>query len=176
MWAKGHSLFTLCAGHFCRIYRFDSTDTMIPARLSYGIDSAGNTCGQKNNWNGTNGPDLTSYKKLYHLDPLELLDSNSFLGARSICVQSCPGTESVCSLSSLPCRNTTEYRYTSLCLSFRQSTPYMSLSCHNTLRALLSMGAARIFCLQNVHKIVPYCFKLDIGYYIMLSMCILSCA
>ena len=76
----------------------------------FGIDSAGNTCGQRNSWNGTDGPDLRNYKKLYYLDPLQLLDSNTFLGARSICVESCPGAESVCSLGSPPCRNSTQYR------------------------------------------------------------------
>ena len=81
-----------------------------PARLSSGIDSAGNTCGQKNSWNNASGPDLTDYKKLYYLDPLELLDPNTFLAARSVCVQSCPGSESLCSLGALPCRNTAEYR------------------------------------------------------------------
>ena len=81
-----------------------------PARLTFGIDSAGNTCGQRNSWNGTDGPDLRNYKKLYYPDPLQLLDSSTFLGARSICVESCPGAESVCSLGSLPCRNTTQYR------------------------------------------------------------------
>ena len=82
-----------------------------PARLTYGIDSAGNVCGQKNNWNGTGGPDLTGFMKLYYLDPLQLLDSSTFLGARSICVETCPGAVSLCSLDSLPCRNTTQYRY-----------------------------------------------------------------
>ncbi len=83
-----------------------------PARLSYGIDSSGNTCGQKNAWNGGSGPDLTEYKNLYYLNPLELLDTNTFLGARSVCVKECPGTESACSISSLPCRSNVQYRCT----------------------------------------------------------------
>lgn len=81
-----------------------------PARLSYGIDSSGNTCGQKNTWNGGSGPDLTEYKNLYYLNPLELLDTNTFLGARSVCVKQCPGAESACGLSSLPCRSDVQYR------------------------------------------------------------------
>lgn len=81
-----------------------------PARLSYGIDSAGNTCGQKNSWNGGQGPDLTEYKKLYYLNPLELLDTSTFLGARSVCVKQCPAAEDACGLASLPCRNDRQYR------------------------------------------------------------------
>ena len=82
-----------------------------PARLSYGIDSAGNTCGQKNYWNGGQGPDLTDYKKLYYLNPLELLDTDIFLGARSVCLKDCPGAESACGLTDFPCRANTQYRY-----------------------------------------------------------------
>jgi hypothetical protein len=30
----------------------------------YGLDGYGNTCGAKNSWNGTSGPDLTAKKKV----------------------------------------------------------------------------------------------------------------
>ena len=39
----------------------------------YGIDSMGNICGSAvNNWNGTQGPDLTSRSQLYYLDPSQV--------------------------------------------------------------------------------------------------------
>eukprot|EP00884_Botryococcus_braunii_P000131 jgi/Botrbrau1/10118/Bobra.20_2s0025.1 len=81
-----------------------------PKRLAYGIDSYGNVCGANNNWNGEGGPDLRQYKKLYYLNPLELLNSTTFRSARAICVQECPSSLDLCSVDSLPCRSANQYR------------------------------------------------------------------
>ena len=116
-----------------------------PARLTYGIDSAGNTCGHKNTWNGLAGPDLTEYKKLYYLNPLELLDSNTFLGARSVCVKECPGATDVCGLANLPCRSNNQYRCNVIRLHpFTAALPFQLLiKLMSTLQAFLACMASR---------------------------------
>lgn len=74
------------------------------------MDSYGNLCGTKNNWDGTNGPDLTFKKKLYYLNPLELLNPNTVQTAKAICVDACPSTADVCGVGSFPCRTSNQYR------------------------------------------------------------------
>ncbi|KAK9842492.1 hypothetical protein WJX81_002530 [Elliptochloris bilobata] len=80
-----------------------------PDRLTYGIDSYGNVCGADNTASG--GPDLRAAKKLYYLNPLELLQpSLAFLAARSVCVAACPSAADRCNVSALPCTADREYR------------------------------------------------------------------
>lgn len=81
-----------------------------PARLTFGIDSYGNVCGSDNTAAG--GPDLRGAKKLYYLNPLELLQpSLAFLAARTVCVVACPTAASLCNVTSLPCLADAQYRY-----------------------------------------------------------------
>ena len=82
----------------------------MPERLEYGVDSYGNLCGVKNDWDGTNGPDLTSKTKLYYLDPLELLNPDTISTAKAICVEACPAAADVCGIANFPCQNVTQYR------------------------------------------------------------------
>lgn len=59
------------------------------ARLLYGLDSHGYTCGVKND----NGPDLSNAKKLYFLDPLALQTTRSLTAlkrAKKVCIPECP--------------------------------------------------------------------------------------
>ena len=77
-------------------------------KLEYGVDSYGNLCGADNTRRG--GPDLSGAKNLLYLDALELLSPTNYLAAKSICVATCPGAESLCDITSLPCRNNTQYR------------------------------------------------------------------
>lgn len=75
------------------------------------MDSYGNLCGTKNNWDSTNGPDLTFKKKLYYLNPLELLNPNTIQTAKAICVDECPTQTDVCGVADFPCRASNLYRY-----------------------------------------------------------------
>ena len=77
-----------------------------PARLAFGVDSEGNVCGQKN---GATGPDFTSRKFLYYLNPLALLQTSALEGAKAICVSQCPGANSYCGTTDLPCHNGTTF-------------------------------------------------------------------
>lgn len=62
-----------------------------PNRMTYGIDSYGNVCGSnKNTWNGTQGPDLTTRRHLYLLDPLSTVSLSALRGARTVCLEACP--------------------------------------------------------------------------------------
>ena len=90
------------------------------ARLLYGLDSHGYTCGVKND----NGPDLSNAKKLYFLDPLALQTTRSLTElkrAKKVCIPECPtvarsllptATHKVCSFSGLytgGCEETSYY-------------------------------------------------------------------
>ncbi|KAK9818176.1 hypothetical protein WJX72_008291 [[Myrmecia] bisecta] len=82
-----------------------------PDRLSYGVDSYGNLCGSNNNWNKEGkGPDLRNYKKLYWMNPLDLLSPDTFKTAKAVCVDKCPGAESLCDVTNLPCKQNLQYR------------------------------------------------------------------
>lgn len=81
-----------------------------PERLEYGVDSYGNLCGTKNSWDGTDGPDLTYKKKLYYLNPLELLNPATIQTAKAICVEECPTAANVCGLAQFPCKASAQYR------------------------------------------------------------------
>ena len=81
-----------------------------PERLEYAIDSYGNLCGTKNDWDGTNGPDLTLKPKLYYLNPLELLNPATITTAKAICVEACPTATDVCGVANFPCRTAAQYR------------------------------------------------------------------
>lgn len=54
--------------------------------------------------------DLTEQKYLYYLDPFSLLNTSNLPWAASICVSECPSVEDLCEVTSLPCRNSTQYR------------------------------------------------------------------
>ena len=84
-----------------------------PKRLYYGIDSYGNVCGSNNDWNGDgNGPDLRQQKRLYFLNPFELLNPLNYQYAKAICVPKCPSASDVCGVgSSLPCIQPNQYRW-----------------------------------------------------------------
>mmetsp|Transcript_33273 Transcript_33273/g.83821 ORF Transcript_33273/g.83821 Transcript_33273/m.83821 type:complete len:809 (+) Transcript_33273:563-2989(+) len=66
-------------------------------KLLYGIDAMGNICGSVNEFNGTT-LDLTSAKKLYFLDPFEMmkLDITQIPFAKSVCLPACPSTPDLC--------------------------------------------------------------------------------
>ena len=86
-----------------------------PERLEYAIDSYGNLCGTKNDWDGTNGPDLTLKPKLYYLNPLELLNPATITTAKAICVEACPTATDVCGVANFPCRTAAQYRLAKIC-------------------------------------------------------------
>jgi len=82
-------------------------------RLVYGYDSYGFLCGTNNDGDldSVEGPDLSEFKKLYYLNPLELLDPSNFKSAKSICVKDCPTEANVCSvLDTNICQNATQFR------------------------------------------------------------------
>ncbi|DBA72774.1 hypothetical protein WJX79_010106 [Trebouxia sp. C0005] len=81
-----------------------------PERLEYGVDSYGNLCGVKNDWDGTGGPDLTLKTKLYYLNPLELLNPETVDTAKAICVEECPAAADVCGIAEFPCTTAAQYR------------------------------------------------------------------
>ena len=83
------------------------------ARLVYGFDSYGFLCGTDNDGDIPNvqGPDLRDYKKLYYLNPIELLDPRNFKSAKRICVAECPTENDVCDLvTGESCDNNRQYR------------------------------------------------------------------
>lgn len=80
-----------------------------PTLLTHGVDQYGFVCGTKNTYNGTL-VDLTEQKYLYYLDPFALLNTSNLPWAASICVNECPSVEDLCDVSSLPCRNSSQYR------------------------------------------------------------------
>ncbi len=81
-----------------------------PERLEYGVDSYGNLCGVKNDWDGTGGPDLTLKTKLYYLNPLELLNPETVDTAKAICVEECPASADICGVAQFPCTTAAQYR------------------------------------------------------------------
>ncbi len=81
-----------------------------PERLEYGVDSYGNLCGVKNDWDGTSGPDLTLKTKLYYLNPLELLNPETVDTAKAICVEECPTAADICGVAEFPCTTAAQYR------------------------------------------------------------------
>ena len=107
-----------------------------PERLQYGIDSYGNLCGSKNDWNGTTGPDLRNATKLYYLNPLQLLNPSTIYTAQSICVSSCPTNTSLCSISNFPCLNGTQYRYASWLLA---ALPPRATACQPLVHSCLQV-------------------------------------
>ncbi|XRB10017.1 choline transporter protein [Pycnococcus provasolii] len=72
-------------------------------RLVYGVDSYGNTCGSTNNWNAHKGPDFTKRKKLYFVDPTDVVstDVSSLLRAKRVCLETCPGKDEYCTPTKL---------------------------------------------------------------------------
>lgn len=117
LWAVFRLLYLLCEP-LSNVYTWcvwaaihvDILRTGDPRRLAYGIDSFGNVCGAKNSWNGEEGPDFREYKKLYYLNPLDLLNATTFRSARAICVKECPSIQDLCDVDSLPCRAENQYR------------------------------------------------------------------
>ena len=81
-----------------------------PERLEYGVDSYGNLCGVKNDWDDTDGPDLTLKTKLYYLNPLELLNPETVDTAKAICVETCPVAADICGVAEFPCKSAAQYR------------------------------------------------------------------
>ncbi len=81
-----------------------------PEHLEYGVDSYGNLCGVKNDWDGTGGPDLTLKTKLYYLNPLELLNPETVDTAKAICVEECPVAADICGVAEFPCTTAAQYR------------------------------------------------------------------
>lgn len=82
-------------------------------RLVYGYDSYGFLCGTNNDGDldSVEGPDLTEFKKLYYLNPLELLNPTNFKSAKSICVKTCPTAANICSMSNATdCQTGTLFR------------------------------------------------------------------
>ena len=76
----------------------------------YGLDSSGLLCGTDNAYrNGT--VDLSAKPNLYYLNALDLLNLDTLLYAKSVCVDECPGTTDVCNTSSLPCTQNQQYRW-----------------------------------------------------------------
>ncbi|KAL0045810.1 hypothetical protein WJX82_005374 [Trebouxia sp. C0006] len=80
-----------------------------PKLLTHGVDQFGFVCGSKNTYNNAT-IDLTEQKYLYYLDPFALLNTSNLPWAASICVSACPGVADLCDVSSLPCRNNSQYR------------------------------------------------------------------
>lgn len=81
-----------------------------PNRLLYGVDSYGHYCGSVNTIaNSTDTIDLTKAKQLYYLNPLELLDTNNYYYAKTICVEACPGQDKQCAPSNIPCQRSDQY-------------------------------------------------------------------
>ena len=100
-----HEMFIICT--FA-----DSTWCMLtgdPELLTHGVDQYGFVCGSKNTYNGT-VVDLTEQKYLYYLDPFALLNTSNLPWAASICVSECPSVIDLCEVTSLPCRNSSQYR------------------------------------------------------------------
>jgi choline transporter-like protein 2/4/5 len=54
--------------------------------------------------------DLTRKPNLYYLNALDLLNPINMLYAKSVCVESCPTVEDLCSLESLPCTDDKQYK------------------------------------------------------------------
>lgn len=107
------------------------------ARLVYGVDSYGFTCGKVRKHNleccSTNAYippfflyflhvclaqsttfmgstiDLSTRKNLYYLYPLDLLTPGNIPYAKSVCVDSCPNADT-CGFNSFPCSNDAAFR------------------------------------------------------------------
>ncbi|DBA73400.1 TPA: hypothetical protein ACH3X1_011440 [Trebouxia sp. C0004] len=79
-----------------------------PKLLTHGVDQFGFVCGSKNTYNNVT-IDLTEQKYLYYLDPFALLNTSNLPWAASICVSECPGVNDVCDVSSMPCKNNSQY-------------------------------------------------------------------
>lgn len=69
-------------------------------RLKFGIDSFGNVCGSLNTWNGTQGPDLTTRRHLYLVDPMSAVTLSALRGAKTVCMEACPRI----ACDDVPCR------------------------------------------------------------------------
>ena len=126
------------------------------------MDSYGNLCGTKNNWDGTNGPDLTFKKKLYYLNPLELLNPSTLQTAKAICVDACPTAEDVCGVADFPCRASNQYRYA--CYAQLVWEPALSECCKDSF-GLSDISAncnsisttALLVHLEHIHPAVCQC-------------------
>lgn len=107
-WSKGGSgQSSFLVSLFCTVTRHMLTGD--PTLLTHGVDQYGFVCGTKNTYNGT-VVDLTEQKYLYYLDPFALLNTSNLPWAASICVSECPSVEDLCEVTTLPCRNSTQYR------------------------------------------------------------------
>eukprot|EP00879_Flechtneria_rotunda_P020927 GHRR01022035.1.p1 GENE.GHRR01022035.1~~GHRR01022035.1.p1 ORF type:complete len:473 (+),score=147.31 GHRR01022035.1:32-1420(+) len=100
-----------------------------PNRLIYGIDSHGLLCGSNNTYRNTS-MDLTDKPNLYYLNALDLLDPTNLMYAKTVCVSDCPTSDDLCSISSLPCGNNSQYR-----------CPYYRLAEQNLWGALPAVDA-----------------------------------
>jgi len=92
-----------------------------PQRIVYGVDSFGHYCGMVNtrvDGNVTTQIDLRNAKKLYYLNPLELLDAENYQYAKTVCVKECPGAAVQCAPTDFPCQSEDQY----IC-------PYYSFGC-----------------------------------------------
>lgn len=78
------------------------------ARLVYGVDSYGFTCGKSTTFMGST-IDLSTRKNLYYLYPLDLLTPGNIPYAKSVCVDSCPNADT-CGFNSFPCSNDAAFR------------------------------------------------------------------
>ena len=115
-----------------------------PARLAFGVDSEGNVCGQQN---GATGPDFTSRKFLYYLNPLALLQTSALEGAKAICVSQCPGSDAYCSSDNLPCHNGTDFMWDPHALALMwPDTAILLLHKRSTVE--LSTGRAKLPAIQ----------------------------
>lgn len=97
-----------------------------PTLLTHGVDQYGFVCGTKNTYNGT-VVDLTEQKYLYYLDPFALLNTSNLPWAASICVSECPSVDDLCGVTSLPCRNSTQYRCVSQLCQLHLTEQYESM-------------------------------------------------
>ncbi len=79
------------------------------ARLVYGTDSFGFTCGATVTFQGAT-LDLTSRKNLYYLNPLDLMSIYNIPFAKSVCLDGCPSAPNVCDYKNLPCNSGTQYQ------------------------------------------------------------------
>ena len=125
-----------------------------PKLLTHGVDQYGFVCGSKNTYNGT-VVDLTEQKYLYYLDPFSLLNTSNLPWAASICVSECPSVEDLCEVTSLPCRNSTQYR----CVRQTQSCNIFNLTA--PAKHKLHARYQETCCepvVNMVHNSVSFCF------------------
>ena len=110
-WSKGSGQLVACNVSVVLLAAASNSALLSgdPKLLTHGVDQFGYVCGSKNTYNNVT-IDLTEQKYLYYLDPFALLNTSNLPWAASICVSACPGVADLCDVSSLPCKNNSQYR------------------------------------------------------------------